>query len=283
MGGSTQVPLANRMETWLAMVPELCKHLGIQHFDLMAHSAGTPYLLNTLYDQRGSLMGGKHTYAGLMAPWVHNEHSQVAMLNWASKLPNGMLDSWNGLIKFINQRVSPSLSWSGGAISSAANMFQNASGEEDGQSDTMAKLLGVSNEVAKEAERLQGKFFFAEDTTAANEDARLCLKMGGTKLWGACENYPQFFRDLAKEEKERQDASASNVGLTIRVFYAESDIMIGKGGQKYFEECWSQEGLPGQIDYRSKELPGTDHETLLIEGDKSALPAIFTEIAHMSR
>lgn len=284
MGGSTPVPLAIRMQTWLETVPQLCKHLRIEHFHLMCHSAGTTYLLNTLYDQRNALLDGKATYVGLMAPWVHNEHSQVAMLNWASRLPNGMLSGWNSLIKLINQRISPSLSWSGGAISAAAGLFQSQRTEaESTPPESMAKLIGRSNEVAKEAERLQGKFYFAEDTSAGNEDARLCLKMGGSKLWGACEDYPEFFQELLKVEQERKDADASKAGLTFRTFYAESDIMIGKGGQKYFEECFRRDGLPGPIDYQSKELPGTNHETILIESDKSALPFIFTDIANTAR
>lgn len=283
MGGSTPVPLKIRMETWLEIVPALCKHLNIKHFHAVAHSAGTLYLLNTLFAQRNGLLSDSDTYVGLMAPWVHNEHSQVAMLNLASKLPNGMLDGWNGLIKFINQNVAPSLAWSGGLFSTAAGAFKSGPGDAETEVESMAQLLGTSNEIAREAERLQSKFFFAEDTTAGNEDARLCLKMGGAKLWGTCEDYPQYFRELVELERERKAADADKPGLTVRAFFAESDIMIGKGGQKYFEDCWTQEGLPGPIKYQSTELPGTNHETVLVGGENCALPAIFTDIGKLSR
>lgn len=283
MGGSTQVPLAIRMETWLGIVPALLAHLHLEHVHLMAHSAGTMYLLNTLHDQRGSLLGGKETYIGIMGPWVHDEHSHVAILNWAAKLPNGLLDSWNGLIKTINTSIAPSVAWSGGAISALAGTFQSAPSKDAGDEDASAKLYGTSKEVAKEIERLQFKFFFAEDTTAGNEDARMGLKMGGNDLWGACEDYAEFVRTLVKEEEKLKDADPSNAGLKIRVFYAESDMMIGKGGQKYFEECWSQDGVPGPIDYEGREMPGTNHETVFINADKSALPIIFEDIASLPR
>jgi pimeloyl-ACP methyl ester carboxylesterase len=49
MGGSTPVPLDQRIEIWLEIVPALLKVLEVQHVSLMCHSAGTIYLLNTLY------------------------------------------------------------------------------------------------------------------------------------------------------------------------------------------------------------------------------------------
>lgn len=48
MGGSTDVPLAQRVAVWVELVPRLLAHLGIQRVALVSHSAGTIYLLNTL-------------------------------------------------------------------------------------------------------------------------------------------------------------------------------------------------------------------------------------------
>ena len=55
MGGSTDVPLVQRMSTWVELVPRLLAYLGIQHVALASHSAGTMYLLNTLYHCRDLL------------------------------------------------------------------------------------------------------------------------------------------------------------------------------------------------------------------------------------
>jgi hypothetical protein len=49
MGKTTDVPLEQRMSVWIEIVPLLLAHLGIQHVALASHSAGTMYLLNTLY------------------------------------------------------------------------------------------------------------------------------------------------------------------------------------------------------------------------------------------
>lgn len=55
MGNSTDVPLAQRVSTWIETVPRLLAHLGIQHVSLASHSAGTFYLFNTLYHCRDIL------------------------------------------------------------------------------------------------------------------------------------------------------------------------------------------------------------------------------------
>jgi pimeloyl-ACP methyl ester carboxylesterase len=47
MGESTDVPTAQRIAAWTDLVPRLLAHLGIPRVSLVAHSAGTMYLLNT--------------------------------------------------------------------------------------------------------------------------------------------------------------------------------------------------------------------------------------------
>lgn len=47
MGASNDVPLAQRITVWVDMLPRLLAHLGIPRVSLVAHSAGTMYLLNT--------------------------------------------------------------------------------------------------------------------------------------------------------------------------------------------------------------------------------------------
>lgn len=47
MGASTDVPLAQRVAVWVDMLPRLLAYLKIPRVSLVAHSAGTIYLLNT--------------------------------------------------------------------------------------------------------------------------------------------------------------------------------------------------------------------------------------------
>lgn len=55
MGHSTDVPLSQRIPTWIQIVPLLLAHLGIEHVALVSHSAGMMYLLNTLHHFRDML------------------------------------------------------------------------------------------------------------------------------------------------------------------------------------------------------------------------------------
>lgn len=47
MGASTDVPLSKRVAAWVDLLPRLLAHLGISRVNLVAHSVGTVYLLNT--------------------------------------------------------------------------------------------------------------------------------------------------------------------------------------------------------------------------------------------
>lgn len=47
MGASTDVPLNQRIATWVDLLPRLLAYLDIARVSLVAHSAGTIYLLNT--------------------------------------------------------------------------------------------------------------------------------------------------------------------------------------------------------------------------------------------
>jgi pimeloyl-ACP methyl ester carboxylesterase len=47
-GGSTLVPLSQRISVWIEAVPLVLARLGVKHVALFSHSAGTIYSLNTL-------------------------------------------------------------------------------------------------------------------------------------------------------------------------------------------------------------------------------------------
>lgn len=76
MGHSTDVPLGQRVSVWIELVPRILEHLGVEHVAFVSHSAGTIYLLNTLYHHRRllhpekPLVGLLGTY-GFMFFFVH--------------------------------------------------------------------------------------------------------------------------------------------------------------------------------------------------------------------
>ena len=77
MGGSTGVPLQDRIKVWLETVPALLKHLDVEYVSLLSHSAGTMYGLNTLYYLR-HLLHPVHPYAAFIGECLCLSESYVA-------------------------------------------------------------------------------------------------------------------------------------------------------------------------------------------------------------
>lgn len=198
----------------------------------------------------------------------------MAMTNALSKLPTGMISSWSDIVKFINLRVAPTASWSGGLFSTVANLFSAESKPAD--SDMQDKY--GDQEIGEEIEKLQTKYMFAESMAGGNDEARLCLKSNGEGLVGVCENYERYVEVLRDQEKNRmgQDGEPK---LKVSLHFAESDALIGKGGKEYFEKCWKQEGVGEVIEVRSTEHAGTNHESVLVDFKMGALKSVFEAVA----
>jgi hypothetical protein len=226
MGGSTLVPLPLRIPVWIETVPVLLKRLGIERVHLLSHSAGTMYLLNTLYHHRSILY--PRPYVALISPWVHNSHSSAMLMTMASKIPSNVIDHFSALNKFIIGRVAPVTSWSGGVFSSIGNLFQTspaASTESDENADmTPAEKYGVPEDVAKYLSDLRMKYCLAESWVSGDQDAQLCLKKAGYGNWGICEDYEDFVRKLVELEKPYLTAADAGLKLKVQVYFAESDI-----------------------------------------------------------
>lgn len=161
-------------------------------------------------------------------------------------------------------------------MSSMAEMFQAQPGAADtGDSEDSQEKYGVDKKTAEEIERLNAKYAFTEGMSGGNDEARLCMK----KLsWLDCEDYAEWIKVLSQRESERLRDQSTESKLKFRMHFAESDIMIGKGGQKYFEQCWKQEGVSEVVDVESKEWPGSNHETVLLDFNKGAVRSVFEEI-----
>jgi hypothetical protein len=199
----------------------------------------------------------------------------------ASKLPEGLVDKFHNVVGFVAQKVQPAVAWSGGVSSSISGLFNSSTDSSDSDAAMLAAQYGTSEDVAKMIPKLSTKYFFAEDARGGTEEAKLCLKMGGENLWLICEDYKTYIESLLKQEEERSKSADASGKLKMKVYYAESDMMIGEGGKRYFEECWRTHEVSRFVDFDSKTLPGTNHETIIADFDKSALPSIFEEIASL--
>ena len=59
----------------------------------------------------------------------------------------------------------------------------------------------------------------------------------------------------------------------MRAYFAESDVMIGKRGQRYFETCFK--GFEDVLDFDSSMFLGENHDTLPFSPE--VLARIFRE------
>lgn len=69
MGGSTPVPLSQRVHVWLETAPALLEALNVKHVSLLTHSAGTIYTLNTLYHLR-HILDPQRPFVAFMGMWA---------------------------------------------------------------------------------------------------------------------------------------------------------------------------------------------------------------------
>jgi hypothetical protein len=268
------------MKVWLETVPALLRKTGVEHISLITHSAGGVYTFNTLAELR-SILDPKAPFVGLLAPWVPVAHSSATLMNLASKLPANVIDYLSPLQGFIVSRIAPTVSFSGGLFSSTAALVGGPkdidSPIQAGSPEDAAEKYGVDLETAKIMRSLAVKFNLAEDTTGANEEAKLCLMKGGKADWGALADYEACVQSIADRERER--VQAGEVKLRMEAAFASSDVIIGKGGQDYFEKCWRREGISDGVDFASRTCEGVDHDGVLVDFHKGALKGLFESVA----
>jgi hypothetical protein len=218
------------------------------------------------------------TYA-VSAPWVDPAHSKVTSMQVMQYIPAGAFAVWH--------RIAPVLATTGVVVNKVSSIITSSTGSSSGQDTPQERIrqrLAVEYDVPRdfqiELESLIGKTITKENTVGANSEALLCVRKGKGWSWGECNDYATFVETLAKAERRKYqvDSNAeSHPRLKIRAYFAEEDVMIGVGGQKYMEECWGRgEGSLGDVlDFDSATIADTDHDSVVqcIE----ALERVFTD------
>jgi hypothetical protein len=145
-------------------------------------------------------MHANETFA--IAPWVHPTHSQVKALILAEMIPEFMIRNWNQVNKVLATSLMPMKASSSGTFGDIISSFGFASKTVDDSAERslIEEYHGVSKEVQDVVDQLQDDYAWAEETVGANDESMLCLKKAGPGLWGSCENYSTFVRDLASSE-----------------------------------------------------------------------------------
>ncbi|KGO75406.1 hypothetical protein PITC_080920 [Penicillium italicum] len=260
MGNSTDVPLAQRVSTWVEIVPRLLAHLNIQHVSLASHSAGTIYLLNTLYYCR-DILNPKKPMATLLAPWVDPAKSGMTSMKMAQYIPSPAFKIWHHVPRLFLSDAGSAIATSGGIIANLAKSLLPKSSDDQAKEPLyIAQNYGLEPDQQKEIDSLMMQSIFKENTVGFNAEALQCLRKE-PNTWGKCEDYEVFVRELAERERGRDGAP-----LKVQTLFAESDIMIGKKGQAYFEKCWhhiDNGDSRGVFEFDSRVVPGTDHDSLM--------------------
>lgn len=106
-------------------------------------------------------------------------------------------------------------------------------------------------------------------------------------MWGVCEDYPTFIKAftlaertlLSTNDNETPDTThkIKRQKLRVRAFFAESDMIIGQGGRVYFDQCWQSIGVDKVVDYKSRVLPGSNHDSVAF-ARHDALVQVFDEV-----
>ncbi|THV50740.1 hypothetical protein BGAL_0138g00200 [Botrytis galanthina] len=263
-GGSTSVPLQDRLPIYLETVPLLLKHLNIEHVSLASHSAGTIYALNIIATLP-HIICPKRPRITLLSPWVHQNLSSTTFLQIASKLPNTMINHWGAVMNFVLNSATPMIASSGSVFSTLKSAFSAAAtgaATHVAAEQKVREAYGVSKEIKKEMDSLIFKWAFLEDTTGLNDEARLCLKKTDDCNWNACEDYEEMVKNLVELWTQRVERNQS-ARLDVKIYFAEEDIMIGEKGKEYFRNCWTSENWTANIAVDCEQLKGTDHDSVL--------------------
>ncbi|KAL7807899.1 alpha/beta-hydrolase [Trichoderma aethiopicum] len=274
MGLSTDVPLCQRIPTWIRMLPQLLAHLDIPHVALVAHSAGTLYLLNTLYHHR-DLLHPERPYVAFMGPWVDPARSKSTSMQMLQYIPTPAFSIWHRIPRFFVVDAAPVLTTSGTVLNKATSLFSASVGTDvqeltvlEKNRQKLADEYDFPRDLQMELSKILTKKIFDENTVGANSEALQCLRKGQGWSWGECEDYSVLVETLVSAERERRQSNPNwrdSMRLKVRAYFAETDIMIGAGGQKYFEEIWGSKdkAFDDVVDFESVTVPGTDHDSVM--------------------
>ncbi|TVY85458.1 hypothetical protein LSUE1_G000138 [Lachnellula suecica] len=254
-GGSTPVPLDQRISTVTEIVLALLRHLNIKHVSLVGHCAGTVYALNLL-SKHPEILNLARPFITLITPWVHQKYTGAKIFKAAGMLPNMLfnyVDLWQAFISFSITD----------AISDLVDFIRNRKNSQDEKytEEYCKEYFGLDYQRSLELFRSGRQYQDAEVSKGVNDEAKLCLKTAKKKCgWGAAENLPELVEGLRKVWEQRVIAGQQK--LKVVFLLAKYDEMIRKKGEEYLASCWSQEKCGAGIVVSTYKTEDTDHQSV---------------------
>jgi hypothetical protein len=107
------------------------------------------------------------------------------------------------------------------------------------------------------------------NNSGVSADASLCMQTEG-RDWGVYSSLPSAISLLRTQFQDK---------LTVKAYFAESDVMIGRGGQEYFEKCWREGNAEGdgRVRFEAKVVDSTDHDSIVLV-EKGVVGDVFREV-----
>ncbi|EXJ66356.1 uncharacterized protein A1O5_10508 [Cladophialophora psammophila CBS 110553] len=268
LGGSTPVPIDQRVAAQVAAVPALLGHLGVRHVTLASHSGGAPYLLAALLAHRG-LLHPKRPHIVLLAPWVPPKDGGAPLMRAAAALPLGAIGSFPSCAKAINRTFAFSSGLRRGPSGKFATIAVSKTGEGDEQQNSEQS---VEKALLTEMGDLVQKYMFAENIEGSSDDALLFLRkhiqpITATGDMGTVQGKDWLdHRTLAAavvDQENRLHSTVDSGKLQIDALHSEKDIMIGASGSRHFDDCWASAVSPSTITFNPKIMKGVNHDSIL--------------------
>jgi pimeloyl-ACP methyl ester carboxylesterase len=230
------------------MTLALLKHLGIDKVSVACHSGGTVYALDMLL-HHPEILHPERSYMAIGAPWILPSRSNIWSMSLVQALPVGMVAQADKVIGFFNNTLGPAFTSSVG-FSQLFTTPAPACHEEESESAKFEESL----------EPLLFKFVHAESIEGfSDESLFLMQKINGIPGFGDWLDYDDLVPKLVSALK------GAGRQLTIDVFYAEEDSMIGTpgtAGPEWMNACWKGEQIGNTIKYNAKTIKGADHNTI---------------------
>lgn len=76
---------------------------------------------------------------------------------------------------------------------------------------------------------------FSEVSMGAKSEVELCLKRGSVGSWGESEDMKELVKRSYSQEKH--SSVMGRAKPWVKIYLAESDVISGKAGQRYFKSC----------------------------------------------
>jgi hypothetical protein len=197
----------------------------------------------------------------------------------AKALPVFVIDYWNKFSGFIAVRALGAIDASSGVLSKLHDqLFSGSQGEPEHDNPTrmMETEYGLEIDSQTEISKLAMKKMFSEVSVGAKSEVALCLKRGPLGSWGEVEDMSALVKRIRSREK--LSSVTGQAKLCVKVYFAESDIITGKAGQRYFKSCWNGQDaeLDECYDLTIKTIPETDHDSIVLK--MAVLKEVFQRI-----